>query len=77
MLGGGGNDKASYSRPDIRKIAATRPPVGTRKNPYDFKTFMKVHGHYHPDFIKMCNDVAEEVDDRNKNKKKMRTGIKK
>jgi len=37
---------------------------------------MKIHDHYHPDFIKMCDEIALKVDDKNKNKP-MRTGHKK
>jgi len=72
----GGNDKAAYSRDNIRKLACVRPPIGTKKKPHLYKLYMKVHGHYHEDFIKMCEVVAEEEDDRNKNKK-LRTEMQK
>ena len=71
-----GNDKAAYSRSDIRDLAAVRPPVGTKKKPHDYAQYMKDHRHYREDFVKMCEVVAEEEDSRNKNKK-LRTEKKK
>ena len=67
----GGNDKAAYSRKRIRLEASVTPPVGTPEHPHNFKQYYKDHGHYEPEFVAMCESLAEKK--KKKKCKPMRT----